>query len=283
MTDSTAEERSERKFGPLLRAAREAAELRQRDVADRSGIPQTRLSRMEKDPPLAMPTPEQARTLADLYQLDDDDRAFILQAADDHAGRKDRRYHVMAGTNVLSTQRLFTLLEREAKRLRAFSAGVVPGSAQTPRYVAAIMGEDDEAGPSTQARLPRLIGHPANAGKQYELVLTESAAVIALAADNVMAEQFEELVRLSERPNVDLRIIRRGTRLTPWTVPAITIYDDGPVVLGQLLDGYIRFDEGEDLATKYIAEFERLQAAAAGGDEAREALRDIAAWYRSRD
>jgi hypothetical protein len=95
-----------------------------------------------------------------------------------------------------------------------------------------------------------------------------------------MAEQFEDLVRICELPNVDLRIITRGSPVSPWSVPAMTIYDDGPVILGQI-DGYARFDHPADVA-RYVAEFERLQAAAAVGAAAREALAGIARWYRSR-
>jgi hypothetical protein len=93
-----------------------------------------------------------------------------------------------------------------------------------------------------------------------------------------MAEQFEGLAELSELPNVDLRIITRGTRMQPWAVPAMTIYDEGPVILGQI-DGYARLDHPDDVA-RYVTEFERLQALAAAGDAARESFREIARWYR---
>jgi hypothetical protein len=186
---------------------------------------------------------------------------------------------VMRG-NVLTSQRLFTLLEENTQRLRAFSGGVVSGSAQTPRYIAALMGEPAEGGPATRQRLPRRAADPANAHRQYELIITEAAAITAVGSDEVMAEQFEDLAQLSELPNVDLRIITRGTPVSPWRVPAMTIYDDSPVILGQI-DGYARLEHPDDVA-RYVAEFERLQSAATAGDAAREALVEIARWYRSR-
>jgi hypothetical protein len=231
-----------------------------------------------------MPTADQARALADLYQLDDDQRAFVVAEADRyHRGRRDSRYHVMPSRgSTLSVQRAFTGLDDAANRIRAFSAGAVAGSTQTLAYCAAMFGEPPEGGPESLERRKRGADLPRNAGRRYELVVTEGVAVASYGSDAVMADQFDHLVALSGFPNVDLRVITRGTPGIRWEVPGITIYDDAPVILGQILKGYVRLDAGDARIPEWVGHFEELQAAAAAGDDARGALAEIAAWYRAR-
>lgn len=72
-------------LGPMLRAARERAGLRQSEAARLAGIGQPHMSHMEAG--RRVPSATVARTLADVLHLEGDNRARLLAAAVDDAGR----------------------------------------------------------------------------------------------------------------------------------------------------------------------------------------------------
>lgn len=72
-------------LGPMLRAARERAGLRQSEAARLAGIGQPHLSHVEAG--RRVPSATVARTLADVLRLEGDDRARLLAVAVDDAGR----------------------------------------------------------------------------------------------------------------------------------------------------------------------------------------------------
>lgn len=262
-----------------MRAARQAVGVLQTDVARRTPLSQTSLSRMEQDPPGAAPTLEQAAELADLYRLNDRWRAALLTLVTEwHERRLDVRYTVVRGVNVVHTQQRIRRAEQGVSLTRTYSAGLMPGPVQSPTYAAAVFrtNEDD---PRVRERLERTVER--NPQRRYQLVLSAQVAVVGLRSAAVMVEQFEHLVQVSKLPNVDLGWIPAGTlvEMTP-RLTGFAVHDDRRVVISQV-DGYAELDDADSII-RYTTEFERLRGHAVAGDEARAAFAKTAEWWRAR-
>lgn len=279
MTDGTTpgEERRPDNLGPLLRSARRDAGLNQLEVVKRAGVSQAQLSRIERGD--SMPSVAQARALADLYELRDEDRVFVVETVEDHhEQREDRRFTVQRGNNILAIQRRFRRLDQRTRHVRSYSAGVVLGQLQVAGYAAAVMGGVAEDDPIVLERLARRVDSPTNADRRYDVVLAEGAIRLTVGSYQVMADQLDSLIAVSRLPNVDLRIL--GMRVVLDEVPLVPgfyVYDAHTVVLSQI-DGAATLTDPEDVA-RYSAEFARLQGLALAEDEARTALASIRGEY----
>lgn len=105
----------------------------------------------------------------------------------------------------------FAWLESRASRIRSFDAVVIPGLLQTPAYMQALMREalDDDApqAKGLQFRQERqsLLDRPDP--PQIEVILDESLLCRETGGSAVLKEQLIHLLQLSDRPNVDIRIL----------------------------------------------------------------------------
>lgn len=285
MTDHVADEERPDSIGALLLAARRKAELRQNDVVAATSLSQPKLSRIERGE--AYPVVNRARQvddvaeLSDLYGISERDRDWIYDVLD---RRDERRYTVVQGADVLAVQARFRRLSRMASRVRAWSTnGVIVGELQSRRMAAAIF-DVAENSPEVEERLLRHAAHPDNAHRLYEVVLHESVIGWRMVPADVLADQLDDMVKVSRLPNVDLRWIPTWQILAPPRVPALSIYDEPTsdpaaalrqtVIIGQV-DGAATLTEQWAL-DRYTAEFERLREAGLVGDEARARISAVA-------
>lgn len=112
--------------------------------------------------------------------------------------------------------------EAEAVAIRAFHPVVVPGELQTPAYAKFVLSlhsgilSEDERRVRFEARMQRRkrFLDPGDS-PEYYLILDESVLKREIGGLEVMAEQFESLMQLAERPDVHIRIapFRVGTTL----------------------------------------------------------------------
>lgn len=276
-SSSPGQERRPTELGPLLSQVRKAAGWKQTDVVARTDLSQAQLSRTERSD--SVPSPEQIATLAALYGLDDETTEWMLGVVEDHhTQRNDKRFIVQRGSNILAVQRRFRRLEQRVTRMRSFSMGAVLGMVQTSGYAAAVFGTD-ESHERVQERLRRRIDAAQNRDRRYELVLAEGVGRWALGSPLVMADQLDDLVAVSQLPNVDLGWLPWSTVTGELPGPGFNIYDDHTVVLSQIAGSATLTDAGD--VHSYEGLFTRLQRAALTGDSAREAIAFLAQDYRS--
>lgn len=186
--------------------------------------------------------------------------------------------------------RLLIDLERHADQIRATHTESVPGLLQCEAYIRAMHTDQpsvvegvtlDEA---VQARLARheILDKPNP--PQVHHVLSESCLRRRWAPAEVMRQQVEHLITLSQRPNIMIQLLpfdmlpgRRspiGTRFTLLRIPSPGIA--GSLELGYLEgEGEIRYLDEKKTLIAYDTAWTRLTTAALSFDDSRAFLRQV--------
>ena len=212
-----------RVFGLQLRQVREDAGLTGRAIADRTGWPHSKVSKLERG--------QQTPTVADVdawVQATDAEpedaerlRGALRLARHEYT---EWRQRLSTGTRARQVQRREA--ESDATLIRAFEPGVLPGLLQTADYARAVfqglvttydITDDVEEG--VRARLSRqeLLLQP---GRNYHFVLAETALYCRIADSAVMRAQLERLLAVARIPNVDLAIVPLGDACNSGATPS---------------------------------------------------------------
>jgi predicted XRE-type DNA-binding protein len=184
-------------------------------------------------------------------------------------------------------------LEKHADQIRAVDVEVVPGLVQCESYVRAVYADaPDEKDVSlddrVQARMSRQdIFDKANPPNVH-FVLSESCLRRVWGDTDVMREQLNYLVKLSDRANVMTQVMpfnaapgRRssiGDRFTLVRVPSPGVA--GPLELAYLETvGEIRYLDDKDALTAHELAWARLSSAALSFEDSRNFIRQVARSY----
>jgi transcriptional regulator with XRE-family HTH domain len=169
---------------------------------------------------------------------------------------------------------LFLGLEASAIQVQSYDALVIPGILQTPAYAAAIIraGEpqpDREVARRIELRMARQqLVERADDPVRVWSVLDEAVLHRQVGGADVMREQLERLVKLAERPNVDIQVLpftagaHAGTEgaFTLLTFPPELDSDPGAVYVETRVRGIYYEDPAEILL--YRQALTRLQVQA---------------------
>jgi transcriptional regulator with XRE-family HTH domain len=106
----------------------------------------------------------------------------------------------------------WTLIEREAERLRGFEPMLVPGLLETADYARAVFGTrsgvtDEETDERVTARLKRQEILDRDQPPELWVILDESVLRRPVGGTYVMREQLRHLLEMARRPRVSLQII----------------------------------------------------------------------------
>jgi transcriptional regulator with XRE-family HTH domain len=217
-----------RVFGLQLRQVREDAGLTGRAVAERTGWPHSKVSKLERGQQTATRSDVDAWVQATGAGQGDADRLHLAlrQARMEYT---EWRQRLSTGTRARQVQR--RAAEAEATLIRAFEPGVLPGLLQTADYARAVfqglvstyqIADDVEEG--VRARLSRqeLLQHP---GRRYHFVLAEAALYCRMADSSVMRAQFDRLLTVARLPAVDLAVVPLGARWPVGPMNGFWIFD----------------------------------------------------------
>lgn len=201
-----------RRAGELLREAREQANLKQDEVAERLGWTQSGLSHYETARRLI--SVKDAEQLLDLYDVPTGEREIILQLVRDGA----RRGWWMNYSDVIGGP--FIELEDTASGIEIWDDRVIPGLFQTQQYARAIMsarGHIDNASidRKLRARANRQELVTREGAPQIRVVLDEAALERPVGGEEVFRGQLQRLAFDAALPNVDLRILPKGCGTHP--------------------------------------------------------------------
>lgn len=268
--------------GPLdlataLRDLRRSAGLGGVEAAQRAGVSQSKISKLENGRLRA--GPDDVRALCDVYGVPDDEREGLLGlAAELRAGSRLSRVVMTRGAAQL--QRQFSRLESNATVLRSFQPAMVPGILQTKAYARLVFGAgltDEDRDSAVEAR-----GRRGSAlddeSKELKIIVTEGALRWQAGGSQVMTEQLDAILTVSRRPNVLIGVV-------PWTTPvdvfcthAFHMYDSEAVIVGTEVASAV-LDSPDDVDV-YEQLFDQLAAIASSGDEARRELLRIRGDYQ---
>lgn len=117
-----------------------------------------------------------------------------------------------------------------------------------------------------------------NSQKHFTFLLAEAALRNMLAPSPSMVEQLENLLSLSERPNVDIEVIPFGRLVTWIPLSVFVIYDDRMVTI-ETDGGMVVLRDPTDVQ-EHLELFEHFREGALKDDECRDLLRSIAEEFR---
>lgn len=194
------------RLGTALREARDAIGMGQRELASLIGIHHTILSKFENGH--RVPSTEQtAMMLAHLHVNGDHADAIIELARDTSAPLW------LAVTLPEQHHQMEALLdfERNAKTITEVSPLLIPGLLQTTNYIRAMMS----AGVSTrevETRIAVRIGRRESITRDdnpvhFTALVGEGALHQIVGDKKILVEQLHHLLKMAERPNIDLRIL----------------------------------------------------------------------------
>lgn len=276
MTSAGDTETARGRLGAALRGLRSAAGLRQVDVAAEAGITQAMLSRAERGD--AILGADVIGRLARLYGADHAEAARLAEVgAEIEAARADERIVFQSGATV-AMQRRWARLESETRHVRGYQPTMILGSLQTPAYAATVFGvtEDDPLVAQRLGRQQRLLAEP---DRRWTLVQTEGSLRWHARSPQVMAEQMEHLIALSQATNLELGVVDWRTPVEVFSTTGFNLYDERAAVVG--IKRAVALIEDSDRIAGYHDLFDQIRDAAMFGDEARAVLRRIADDYRA--
>lgn len=170
---------------------------------------------------------------------------------------------------------LFFGLEQAADTFRWYESHLVPGIVQTERYTREVLNADrtlepDEIENRIRARLDRqaLITRRLDP-PQYEFLLDEDFLHRPVVSPEVMVEQLDHLVALTELPNVTLRVVPYAAGLHPGVAsgPFVILgfpkttrqgFSEPETVYVEDFTGALYLDKASDV-DRYAAAFEDLK------------------------
>ena len=196
-----------------LRALRREAGLTIEQVAEALMCSPAKVSRMETG--LRAVQPRDLRDLAGLYHLSLEEREALTALAQ---GSKQKAWY--DAYDVREVIREYYGMEAGAREFRWVEPMLVPGLAQTPAYSSILLGvvstlEDHlDLNPREQVeirskRQDRL--HRADA--TYRFIVAEEALRLKVGDPSVMLDQMNHLLKISQLPNVSLRILKSDNGL----------------------------------------------------------------------
>jgi hypothetical protein len=223
--------------------------------------------------------PGDVRTLLDMYGVDPDDVASLVQVARDAR----QRGWWQAYSDVLPGWfEVYVGLEQAASEICTFEVALVPGLLQTADYARAVIeAELPDASPAevdrrTELRMKR---QHDEARPEVSVVLDEAVIRRVVGGPATMRAQLERLAGEAEAPALTLQIVPFGagahaSMIGSFSILAFPEVVDPPVVYMECRTGSL-YVEGDD-ADAYVRVFRTLQAVALSPQATVELIRESA-------
>lgn len=249
------------------------------EAGKRAGISQSKVSRMEGG--RLVPTTEEARRYAEALGAKPAVIRRLVRVIDDlreqHRATAPARVGISRGT--AHEQRVLRN-ETRARRITVFHPLLIPGGLQSEPYVRAVFSSGNLAPEVVEARTAARLKRAElldNLHKQFLFITTPGALGWRAGSPQVMAQQIEHLVEVSNRPNVQLGIVPWGTEVTVFPPCGFDLYDERTAVVG-VVGGAAYYNDPEDVS-KYVTMMSKLRELALFDDQARQLLREFADEY----
>ncbi|TQS20991.1 Scr1 family TA system antitoxin-like transcriptional regulator [Microbispora sp. KK1-11] len=264
-----------RELGELLRRLRKDAGLTGKELAQRAGVAQPTISRMETG--RLLPTPETVERVSAALQLDDDARseldALLVRLRDEVSRLKGG----LVGREAANAARV-----RSSKWMAVFSAAMIPALLQTAEYarLAVAVGRDVDEDDAAKAAAVRVDAQAVlfEEGRRFAFVLSEGAVRTWPGSPSLMLAQLDRLAQVSTLPHVRLGVVPWKVEAPAFPLHGFTIFD-GSVSVVESLTGDLTLTEAAEIGAHEEA-FEAFAGAAVYGEELRALLGEIAADFR---
>jgi transcriptional regulator with XRE-family HTH domain len=269
-------------LGARFRQLRKDAGLTGKQLAERLGWSQPKVSRIERGQ--RTPSEEDLQAFAQVVGATAESTDELLtRVRTVHSVHAAWRRQLAGGAAV--GQHDILELEASVRLVRAFEPAVIPGVLETDDYarklfddVVALYGIPDDAEEAVRIRLRRrqLIHDPA---RRFEFIIGEAALRSQVCPPPVMRAQLDLVRALSNLETVEVFILPTDAKLPFLPLHGFWIFDD-ELVSVETVHTRVEARDPSEIAL-YLRVFGQLKAAAHGGEEARALLtRVIEDWRR---
>ncbi|NNN36426.1 helix-turn-helix domain-containing protein [Streptomyces sp. S3(2020)] len=272
-----------RRLGQELRRLRELKGMTAEEVAERLLVSQSKISRLENG--RRSISQRDVRDLCGVYEVEDVRIVdSLMQMAKD--SRQQGWWHSFGDI----PYSVYIGLETDAASLRVYDPQVVPGLLQTRTYAESLIsGALPEATPTdidkrVQVRLRRQerISAADNPLRLWA-VLDEAALRREVGNRQVMIEQLEHLIEMSQLPHVTVQMIPFTMGAHPGVSGQYAILEfpdaaDSSVVYIEGVTSDLYLEKAQDVQ-KYSVMYEHLRAQALNVEQSREFISSIAKDY----
>ncbi|GAA3638106.1 helix-turn-helix domain-containing protein [Streptomyces chitinivorans] len=271
-----------RRLGAELRSLREGLKYTTETVARNFGWHNAKVSRIETGRTAAKQGDVEA--LLDFYGVQDEPkRQALLRLARDGGQRGWWQRYTDVLTPVYAD---FISLEADAKAVQTYECGFVPGLFQTAAYAREIISAlnmteaPEEVNRLVEVRQARQSVLTQPSSPEVWAVVNESALRTRIAdRPQIMRDQLQRLLDLSELPNVTLQVMASMAGPHPGLSGAFTVLSfpesqDHDVVLLEHLTNSLYIEERPEVE-RYSAAFRRIVADALSRDASLRLIRDL--------
>ena len=274
-----------RKLANELRVLRDLSGISGRALAQRIGISQSKVSRIEAGS--AQPSVTEVVAWARATGASDETERLLTVLAEAARSGVETWQAALEGRSHVQDD--VARREEGALRTRVFQPAVIPGLLQTPAYAKRVFAMLKSWAPQTSvpaavaARLDRqLILHQED--RRFEFLISEGALRWRPGPPAEAIAQLDRVAVLSSLDNVSIGLVPFSGAVTPFT-HGVSIYDSGDAANDALVriendHGSQTLNASEDVAV-YETRWASLREAAIFGDEARAFLYALCAELRS--
>jgi transcriptional regulator with XRE-family HTH domain len=270
-------------LGARFRQLRKEAGLTGKQLAERLGWSQPKVSRIERGQ--RTPGEEDLQAFAQVVgataEITDE---LLTRVRTVHSVHAAWRRQLAGGAAV--GQHDILELEASVRLVRAFEPAVIPGMLETDDYarklfddVVALYGIPNDAEEAVRIRLRRrqLIHDPT---RRFEFIIGEAALRSQVCPPAVMRAQLDLVRALSNLETVEVSILPTDVKLPFLPLHGFWIFDD-ELVSVETVHTRVEARDPSEVAL-YLRVFGQLKAAADGGEEARALLtRTMEDWRRT--
>jgi len=269
-----------RRLAQALKRLRVASDLSTYELAQRIGLSQSRVSRVEN-----------ARSAARIAEVERWTAATGASAQQQEELIEWAKEALIGSTpweaapldDLPQLQADVQALEAGAGSIKVYQPLLIPGLLQTPQYARQVF----TTGPAFRAqdvaeRVAARMNRQAilyDEGKRFAFVLPEAAVRWRFGPRDMLLAQLDRLSVVTTLPNVDLGIIPQARAAPVWRTHGFVIFEDRgdeeAFVHVELLGTWLTIS-GDDKVELYKEAFDRLQSVAVSGEDALAILRAVA-------
>ncbi len=272
-----------RRLGQELRRLRELKGMTAEEVAERLLVSQSKISRLENG--RRSISQRDVRDLCGVYEVEDHRIVdSLMQMAKD--SRQQGWWHAFGDI----PYSVYIGLETDAASLRVYDPQVVPGLLQTRGYAEALITGALPETPQADIDKRVLVRvrrqeriHSVESPLRLWTVLDEAALRRAVGNKQVMIEQLEHLVEMSQLPHVTVQVIPFSMGAHPGVNGQYAILEfpdtaDSSVVYIEGVTSDLYLEKANDVH-KYSVMYEHLRAQALNVEQTRQFITEIAKEY----
>ncbi|MER5973523.1 helix-turn-helix transcriptional regulator [Streptomyces sp. NPDC002055] len=272
-----------RRLGQELRRLRELKGMTAEEVADRLLVSQSKISRLENG--RRSISQRDVRDLCGVYEVEDHRIVdSLMQMAKD--SRQQGWWHAFGDI----PYSVYIGLETDAASLRVYEPQVMPGLLQTRAYAEAVITgalpeasqTDIEKRVQVRVRRQERITSEENPLRLWA-VLDESTVRRMVGGRQIMRDQLDHLIELSQLPHVTVQIMPYTMGAHPGVTGQYTILEfpdaaDSSVVYLEGVTSDLYLEKANDVQS-YSVMYEHLRAQALNVEQTRQFITDAAKGY----